>query len=101
MELDNEHILPLLGYIVEGRLKTPSLVSEWMHKGTLHDFMKTFVRGSLETCMMVRFHTNRDLENELRENFTLALRNRIRHRVSAFEEDNSCGFEKRSSESLN
>ncbi len=31
----------------------PALVSIWMERGTLHDFMKTFPRGDIEACVMV------------------------------------------------
>ncbi len=36
----------------------PALVSVWMERGTLHDVMKTFPRGGIETCAMARlsFH---------------------------------------------
>jgi len=32
----------------------PSLVSEWMERGTLYDFMKTFPRGGIQTCSILR-----------------------------------------------
>ncbi len=31
-----------------------ALISEWMEKGTLHDFMKTFPRCGIVACNMVR-----------------------------------------------
>ncbi len=46
--------LSLLGYIAEGEHMTPSLISEWMEYGTMHDYMKTFPRNCIETCEMVR-----------------------------------------------
>ncbi len=32
----------------------PALISEWMEKGTLHDFMKTFPRCGIVASNMVR-----------------------------------------------
>ena len=52
--LDHVNVLPLLGYYVEGGNAMPAMVSEWMEKGTLHDFMQTFPRASITSCEMVR-----------------------------------------------
>ncbi|KLO13879.1 kinase-like protein [Schizopora paradoxa] len=53
-KLVHENVLPLLGYFTEGDGAMPSLVSEWMAKGTLYDFMKTLPRGGLEACIILR-----------------------------------------------
>ncbi len=55
-KLDHEFVLPLLGFVVEGENLMPALVSVWMERGTLHDVMKTFPRGGIETCAMARCH---------------------------------------------
>ncbi|KLO10195.1 kinase-like protein [Schizopora paradoxa] len=51
--LDDKNVLPFFGYTLEGQNMTPSFVSEWMEHGNLHDFMKSFPRGSIETCTML------------------------------------------------
>ncbi|KLO13867.1 kinase-like protein [Schizopora paradoxa] len=53
-KLEHDNVLPLLGYFTEGNGVMPSLVSEWMEKGTLHDFMKSFPRGGIEACTILR-----------------------------------------------
>ncbi|KLO13881.1 kinase-like protein [Schizopora paradoxa] len=53
-ELEHENVLPLLGYFTEGDKAMPSLVSEWMKRGTLYDFMKSFPRGGFETYIILR-----------------------------------------------
>ncbi|KLO11690.1 kinase-like protein, partial [Schizopora paradoxa] len=50
--LDHDNVLPLLGFFTEGDNSMPAFVSEWMERGTLFDFMKTFPRLSLEMCFM-------------------------------------------------
>lgn len=52
---DSNSVLPLLGYLPEGDDVMPSLVSESMEKGTLHDFMKSLSRGGIEACAIVRY----------------------------------------------
>lgn len=52
--LDHDFVLPLLGYFVEGENMMPALISEWMERGTLHDVMRTFPRGGIDTLIMVR-----------------------------------------------
>jgi len=52
-KLQHHNVLPLLGYYIEGDNAMPAFVSEWMVKGTLHDFMKTFPRASVTTCEMI------------------------------------------------
>ena len=54
--LDHKFVLPLLGYVVDGENMMPSLISEWMEKGTLHEVMRTFPRGGMQTLIMVRNH---------------------------------------------
>ncbi|KLO07299.1 kinase-like protein [Schizopora paradoxa] len=51
--LKHDHVLPLLGYVVEGQRKAPSLISEWMENGTMHEYMRTFSRNSIETCTLL------------------------------------------------
>ncbi|KLO06091.1 kinase-like protein [Schizopora paradoxa] len=53
-KLEHKNIVPLLGYFVEGRGRMPSLVSEWMEKGTLFDFMKLLPRGGSATSIILR-----------------------------------------------
>jgi len=53
-KLKHENVLPLLGYLIEGSNMMPSLISEWMEKGTLRESMKSFPRGGIETCEMLR-----------------------------------------------
>ncbi|KLO13875.1 kinase-like protein [Schizopora paradoxa] len=73
-KLVHENILPLLGYFAEGNDVMPSLVSEWMEKGTLHDFMKTFPRGGIITCSILRdiaaglsyLHLNKVIHGDLK-----------------------------------
>ncbi|KLO13891.1 kinase-like protein [Schizopora paradoxa] len=52
--LDHEFVLPLLGFFVEGENMMPALISEWMERGTLHDIMRTFPRGGINTLIMLR-----------------------------------------------
>ena len=53
-KLDHECVLPLLGYFMEGEGMLPSLVSEWMERGTVDVVMKSYPRGGEETYNMVR-----------------------------------------------
>jgi len=53
-KLNHDNVLPLLGYFTEGDNLMPALVSEWMEKGTLHDFMKSFPRCGIVACNMLR-----------------------------------------------
>ncbi|KLO13883.1 hypothetical protein SCHPADRAFT_903755, partial [Schizopora paradoxa] len=53
-KLKHEFILQLLGFFVEGENIMPALISEWMENGTLHDIMRTFPRGGINTLLMVR-----------------------------------------------
>ncbi|KLO11692.1 kinase-like protein [Schizopora paradoxa] len=53
-KLYHENVLPLLGFFTEGDNAMPAFVSEWMERGTLHDFMRTFPRASLDTLLMIR-----------------------------------------------
>lgn len=58
-------MLPLLGFLAEGAHMVPSMISEWMENGTMHDYMKTFAQNCIETCKMVRPFiqvNDRDLE---------------------------------------
>jgi len=52
-KLDHPNVLPLLGFIIEGENAMPSLISEWMRKGTLYIFMKEFPKCSGETLYML------------------------------------------------
>jgi len=50
--LGHPNVLPFLGYFFEGTA-LPSLVFEWMEKGSLDKHMKTFPRASKQTCTML------------------------------------------------
>ncbi|KLO16775.1 kinase-like protein, partial [Schizopora paradoxa] len=51
-KLDHPNVLPLLGYFIEdGEL--PNLVSEWMERGTLHDYMKNVVSNDQKLAMVI------------------------------------------------
>ncbi|KLO10840.1 kinase-like protein [Schizopora paradoxa] len=52
-DLQDENILALLGYLVEGSYLVPSTVSEWMERGSLDNFMKTLPRGGEESCILL------------------------------------------------
>ncbi|KLO10841.1 kinase-like protein [Schizopora paradoxa] len=54
-KLEHECVLPLLGYLVEGEDMMPSMVSEWMERGSLNDFMKKFPRGGVDTWNMLNW----------------------------------------------
>ncbi|KLO07521.1 kinase-like protein [Schizopora paradoxa] len=52
-ELKHANVLPLWGFIAEGENAMPSLISEWMFKGALFKFMKTFPKSSDKTCKLL------------------------------------------------
>ena len=52
-DLQDENVLVLVGYLLEGDNIVPSLVSEWMERGYLDVFMKTVPRGGEESCILV------------------------------------------------
>ncbi|KLO05396.1 kinase-like protein [Schizopora paradoxa] len=51
--LSHPNILPFLGFVVEGENLIPNLVSEWMLRGTLHDYMQLIPRCGEETCTLL------------------------------------------------
>ncbi|KLO11696.1 kinase-like protein, partial [Schizopora paradoxa] len=51
-KLYHENVLPLFGFFTEGDNAMPAFVSEWMERGTLNDYMKTFPRASFTTLLM-------------------------------------------------
>jgi len=57
-DLHHEAVLPFLGYFFEGKEMLPSLVSEWMERGTVDVFMKKFPRGGEDTWNMVGYKKN-------------------------------------------
>jgi len=59
-KLDHPNILRLLGFFLVGEKATPNLVSEWMEKGTLTDYMKERPPDAKEICAMV-LRTSRPL----------------------------------------
>ncbi len=61
--LNHPNVLPLLGYLAEGENMTPSLISEWMLYGTLHEYMKLFPRCGEETCIMVQVRHIFDIDS--------------------------------------
>jgi len=52
-ELNHQYVLPLLGFLVEGEEVLPSLISEWMERGTVDVYMQEFPRGGEDTWSMV------------------------------------------------
>jgi len=50
--LKHDNVLPLLGFFVDNENQFPHLVSEWMAKGTLFDYLKVLEQGA-ETIRMV------------------------------------------------
>lgn len=52
--LEHKNVLPLLGFFLEGG-EFPHLISEWMVKGTLHDY-KPYL-GDDMVVAMVSFYT--------------------------------------------
>ncbi len=53
-ELKHENILPFLGFFLEGENGIPNLVSEWMEKGTVIDYMRARPYDPQELCDIVR-----------------------------------------------
>jgi len=51
-DLDNNYVLPFLGFFIEGEEMLPTLVSEWMERGTVDGYMQRFPRGGEETWNM-------------------------------------------------
>ncbi len=54
-DLDHNYVLPFLGFFIEGEEMLPTLVSEWMERGTVDGYMQYFPRGGEETWNMVRY----------------------------------------------
>ncbi|KLO05367.1 kinase-like protein [Schizopora paradoxa] len=52
-KLNHPNVLPLRGYFLEGKKAIPNLVSEWMERGTIIDYMKDRPFDSHEICTMV------------------------------------------------
>ncbi|KLO11712.1 kinase-like protein [Schizopora paradoxa] len=51
--LKHANVLPLWGFTADEENSMPSLISEWMYKGTLFKFMKTFPKSSRRTCKLL------------------------------------------------
>ncbi len=52
--LAHPNVLPLLGFLLDGRDAIPNLISEWMDKGTMTSYMRERPLDAKEICDMVR-----------------------------------------------